>query len=234
MSTLYTFGCSYTAEYKDNQSIPDYVEYKKYKGNLFPPTWVEVLSNKLEIPFVNLGVGGKGNNFIFQMLCKNINKIKKGDIVIIQWTYIHRYMWVKYEKNAWGHLGAGPLNGDDIITESTHEEICYNRTHSLYVEQIYEWMNMIDVLSKSIGFDVYYWSGDCKIISPIELTNRLDKKYLMSKFITQTHQTPFDRVFELGGETIKKETNGLINDLHFGESAHKILGELFYEHITNF
>lgn len=234
MSTLFTFGCSYTAEYKNNHLVPAYVDYKKFKGGKFPLTWVEVLSNKLNIPFINYGVGGRGNDLIFQMLCEHINEIKRGDVVIIQWTYMHRYMWVRYQRNEWEHFGAGPLNGADGITESTHEEICYNRIHPLYVQQIYERMKLIDTLSKSIGFDLYYWSGDCKIISPIDSENRKDKKFLMTNYIMKSSQTPFDKVFELGGETIKKETNGLIDDLHFGESAHKIMGDLFYDHIKNY
>jgi len=233
MSTLYTFGCSYTAEYTKNTAVDKYIDYKKFKGGVFPPTWVEVLANKLEIPFINYGIGGCGNNRIFQTFIQHFNEIKKDDVVIIQWTYIHRYMWVRYERNAWEHFGVGPLNGADGISESTHEEICYNRTHPLYIEQIYEWMNFIDAYSKLVGFELYYWSGDCNIISPIELSKRIDKKYLLSESLKKEY-TPFNKVFELGGKTIKEETNNLINDLHFGESAHKIMGELFYNHIMKY
>jgi hypothetical protein len=35
----------------------------------------------------------------------------------------------------------------------------------------------------------------------------------------------------MGGLRIFEETNNEVDDMHFGESAHKILGELFYNHI---
>jgi hypothetical protein len=59
---------------------------------------------------------------------------------------------------------------------------------------------------------------------------RLQKKYLISEMV-RYDKTPFDPVFDLGGKTIKEETDGAVEDYHFGESAHKIMADLFYEHI---
>jgi len=234
MSTLFTFGCSYTQSYEDNKSNSiKYGEYYKFKGNFFPPTWSEILSNKLNFNLKNYGNGGGGNNLIFQNLCNNINEIKKNDIVIIQWTYVHRYMWVDKESDNWVHFGAGPLNGNRSISETTHEEITFNRTHPLYVNQIYEWMKLIDRLSKSVGFEVYYWSADYYVLYPLDEIERENKKYLLGDSKFKYFETIFGEIFKLGGKTIKEETNGLVNDLHFGESAHKIMGELFYNHIVN-
>ena len=42
----------------------------------------------------------------------------------------------------------------------------------------------------------------------------------------------FLKVFENGGLKINEETNNKINDLHFGELKYKIMGNMFYEHIT--
>jgi len=229
MNRLYTFGCSYTQDFIDNK-IPNYIDYRNFRGGTFPLTWPEILSNKLNLDLKNYGRGGGGNNLIFQTLCNNINEIKKDDVVIIQWTYVHRYMWVDMKRNSWSHYGAGPLNGDTGISEATHEEVIFNRTHPLYVNQIYEWMKLIDTLSKSIEFEVYYWSGDRDLIYPLDESEKKDKKYLLGDLKISRYETIFEEIFKLGGKTIKEETN----DLHFGESAHKITGELFYNHIKNY
>ena len=233
MNKLHTFGCSYTQDFNDNK-IETYIDYRNFRGGTFPLTWPEILSNKLNLGLKNHGRGGGGNNLIFQTLCNNINEIKKDDVVIIQWTYIHRYMWVDIKRDSWTHIGAGPLNGDTSISETSHEEVIFNRTHPLYVNQIYEWMKLIDVLSKSIGFEVYYWSGDRHILYPLDESEKKNKKYLLGYLKIPPYETIFLEIFKLGGKTIKEETNNLVNDLHFGESAHKIMGELFYNHIKNY
>ena len=233
MNKLHTFGCSYTQDFIDNK-IDAYIDYCNFRGGTFPLTWSEVLSSKLNFSLKNYGRGGGGNNLIFQTLCNNIEKIEKGDIVIIQWTYIHRYMWVSFEYDNWTNLGAGSLNGDTVISESTHEEITHNRTHPLYVGQIYEWMKMIDKISNLVGFDVYYWSADRYVLYPSDNREKRNKKYLLGNLIIPSHETIFYEIFKLGGETIQKETNGLIKDLHFGETAHKIMGDLFFDHIKNY
>ena len=233
MNTLYTFGCSYTQDFTDNKS-PNYINYCNFRGGTFPLTWPEILSNKLNLDLKNHGFGGGGNNLIFQTLCNNINEIKKDDVVIIQWTYIHRYMWVNYKNNCWSHFGAGPLNGDTVVGELTHEEITFNRTHPLYVNQIYEWMKMIDKISDLVGFKVYYWSGDRHILYPLDSKEKQNKKYLLGNLKIPSHDTIFHEIFKLGGKTIKEETNNLIGDSHFGETAHKIMGDLFFDHIKNY
>jgi hypothetical protein len=143
-------------------------------------------------------------------------------------------MWVDVKRNNWTHFGAGSLNGDPSISETTHEEITFNRTHPLYVNQVYEWMKLIDTLSKSIGFEVYYWSGDRNVLYPLDDGEKKNKKYLLGDLKIPRYETIFAEIFKLGGKTIKEETNDLVNDLHFGESAHKIMGELFYNHIKNY
>ena len=59
-----------------------------------------------------------------------------------------------------------------------HDEISFNRTHPLYVEEVYDYMKLIDYLSEQIEFDLYYWSGDCNLIYPIPTSERQDKKFL--------------------------------------------------------
>jgi hypothetical protein len=232
MSTLFTFGCSYTEDFEDN-NILNYKNYKKFRGGNFPESWPTILAKKLNFKVKNFGEGASGNNQIFNKFCTQIKNIKKGDIVIIEWSYMTRYRWVSMISNRWMSLGVGMVNSVDL-SEDTHQEICINRTHQLYIDEIYDYMKVIDYLSELVGFGLYYWSGDCNVIYPIPISKRLDKKFLMTNLIGEDNETPFNEVFRLGGKRIFEETDDIVNDNHFGESAHKIMADLFYDHIINY
>ena len=171
---------------------------------------------------------------VFKDWCKNFQQFKKNDIVIIGWSYINRYKWVDFNTNTWRMADISKPMISVENNQIIHDEIRFNRTHPLYVEEVYDYMKLIDYLSEQIEFDLYYWSGDCNLIYPTPILERQHKKFLMSNLIGEYNETTFNEVFKLGGKTIFQETNKMINDSHFGESAHKIMGELFYDHIVNF
>jgi hypothetical protein len=50
--------------------------------------------------------------------------------------------------------------------------------------------------------------------------------------VSEHNETTFDQVFRLGGQRIFEETNGLVDDNHFGESAHRIMADLFFTDIV--
>jgi|688.fasta_scaffold54180_6 hypothetical protein len=94
---LICFGDSWTA----GHGIENNIEYKEIAN---PPTFVEKLrtqnswprwvANKLgEIEFVNMGVCGYGNEYIFREIESAIknNFIEKTDIVIVMFSYPYRY-----------------------------------------------------------------------------------------------------------------------------------------------
>ena len=66
-----------------------------------------------------------------------------------------------------------------------------------------------------MGVNVYYWSADRDIIYKLDRKTLNDKKYLLSDKIVldvNNNYTPFNNVFNLGGQTIEEETNGLVKD----------------------
>jgi hypothetical protein len=127
-------------------------------------------------------------------------------------------------------MTVGPVNNDpEIIDENTLNDILINRTHKLYIEQIYDFEKVIEALSKYIGFKLYFWSADNQIIYPNEKINR-QAKYIASEYVKKD-ETIFNEVFRRNGKRIFEETDGKIDDNHFGESAHRILSEIFYSHI---
>lgn len=231
MSKLILFGCSYTAEFHfDEGFVQPFTDYYKFRGGNFPMTWGQVLAKKLNLELVNYGKGGNGNDQIFQDVCKHSSEFGPDDVVIIGWSYMARFRWAHFLGNHWEKMGPHYLTCENI-NEKTHNDIIHNRTHQLYVEQIYDFEKIIESLSKSVGFKLYFWSADYQIIYPNESINK-KYKYLGNKYIKEG-ETIFDEVFRRNGQRILEETNGLIRDLHFGESGHLILGEIFYSHISN-
>ena len=94
---LICFGDSWTAghgienniEYKETANAPTFIE--KLRNQNSWPRWV---ANKLgEIEFVNMGVCGYGNEYIFREIESAINHnfIEKTDIIIVMFSYPYRY-----------------------------------------------------------------------------------------------------------------------------------------------
>lgn len=228
MGKLFLFGCSYTAEYDDGH-VP-YIEYKKFRGGNFPPTWGQLLAKKLNLELVNYGVGGVGNDEIFQTICRHSSEFKKDDVVIVEWTYLHRFRWTHPNHIDWLRLSVHHTN-PEWIDEKTNSDISINRTHPNYIKQLYDFEKIIESLSVAAGFSFYVWSADFQIIYK-DVKNKGLKKYVCNRYINH-NETIFNEVFRRGGERILEETKGEINDLHFGETAHIKLSELFYEDIRN-
>lgn len=93
---LITFGDSWTAghgieddiTYKESSKPPEFIEKLRTQNSW--PRWV---ANKLDCPFINLGVCGYGNEYIYRSIKENteLNFIKKDDIIIVMFSYPYRY-----------------------------------------------------------------------------------------------------------------------------------------------
>jgi hypothetical protein len=228
---LYTFGCSNTAPY--HELTKGYRDYKKFRGGSFPPIWPELLAKKLAYELVNYAQPGTGNDSILYEFCKHVNEIKKGDLVIIGWTFNTRYMWPDKKSKKWEHL-VGEYDENLDLTFPTHHEIMVNRMDKdvipLLSEQVHMWINLINRVAESVGFTVKYWSSDGDITYPNH--NGFPCEGLTIKNVL-VHHYVFDVVRMLDGEQISEETKGEVNDAHWGESGHQKVCEIFYTHIKN-
>ena len=231
MNTLFTFGCSFTEDFETSSALL-YKNYKDFRGGKFPDSWPKILSNKLNLELKNYGEGSSGNDQIFQEICKRCNDFKKGDIVIVEWSFVERYR-IAVDDNQWLKIGAGDVPNNSPITNELHSQMIMNRTLNPYKKLVYDYENMIDVLSKSIGFDVYYWSIMEEIIYLLPPEIRNQKKYLLFDKLFN-NETPFSLIHKNGGLRVHEETNDVIMDYHMGESGHKIQAELFYQHIVKY
>ena len=223
MNTLWTFGCSYTDGYgkipeKKTKSLSLYERYYFYKG-YFPKIWNEVLAEKLNFNLENKGKQATGFEYSFEQLCIVSDDIQKNDIVIFQVPFIERYRIPSHENN-WNNISS---DYDGKLQPKLFSEMrAVQRTHNLYKQEVFNYLNLINNFSKLKKFDFYVWFADGIFYDYVD-TN--DDMYLLNG-------NCFLKVFENGGLKINEETNNKINDLHFGELAHKIMGNMFYEHIT--
>lgn len=232
MNTLYTFGCSYTAPYsKSPENTPPseldfYDRYYNYRNQSFPPTWPEILSSKLNLKLNNLGKQAEGVDYVFESFCKISHEIGRGDYVIYEVPYIERFRIIDNE-NEW--VDANSETDISYCPLNISEFIAVQRTSDKYQEEVLNKLKLIKSYSESKGFKLYIWFADNCFHKLIDLN---DSTYLLNKLLGENEEhTVFNPVFEKGGLRIFEETNNEVDDMHFGESAHKVLGELFYNHI---
>lgn len=257
---LWTFGDSFTAGIlPDIDHFPPYVEYLKYLGiskEEFPEGWVSLLAKKLNLEYENTAVGGSSNQETFFKICLNVDKFKKNDIVIINWTYFHRFLW-GLEKEEYSNGTGIPFGKfkrashnvcDDDLLKITpikvFESVGINKSLPCWVEEIKSYELIINTLSNLTGFNVFYWSaesqvylensdvfGDSKYICNNEIQTFLKEK---NKDDSISEELFFLVMEKYGMTSIFQETNGLIPDrFHRGIEGNKKQAEIFYKWVVN-
>lgn len=234
MRKLWIFGCSHSSPYSDfpnhDGSETAYMKYKKFKGGCYPPTWMELLSKKLNLEVNYLSRGGLSNYGIFSLLCTNVKNIQANDIVIIEWTYLERFRLVSnnmfhdfiINNNSFDFQSVG---GKEIV-----DNIFFNRTNNKWAEEIYDYENIIDELSINKNFDVFYWTVCDRIFQSRLVHKRELKKYLIPESNKNILNFFIDKY---GAQTISMETNNEIPDDHLGEMGHQVIADKFYEDIIS-
>jgi hypothetical protein len=255
MGTIHVFGDSYTQGHNLDFTHTGYIKWKEFRGGNLPPTWVDLLGKKMGMDIKNTAIGGNCNNRIFDDVCVNSDKFKKDDIIIIGWTYRHRLRWASLQKHQDGRFVDFDKNGepcyvwrrlsiddsspqDDLyIKKELRHEIISNQLQSPYIDEIYNREKIIEQLSKSVGFELYFWSSDASIIYDLPEEKLNQKKYIIHNIIDKNvegyRKDFFNTIKIYGGQTISEETNSIIKDGHLGESGHRVQFELFYEYIVN-
>ena len=93
---LICFGDSWTAghgvetdkKYKEEPEPAIFIQKLREQNS-----WPKHLASKLDVQYVNLGVCGYGNHYIYNLIesCIADNHIKKDDIIIVMLSYPYRY-----------------------------------------------------------------------------------------------------------------------------------------------
>ena len=207
MNTVWTFGDSLTDGFRsDNIWAKKYVEWKGY----IPLTYGEIISKKLNYNLINLGKGGSDNNTIFESFIKNIDNIKDGDIVIIGWSDIGRFR-LATKNNEWCSFVPNfdyNMKNMENISNQTIMEVCVNRLSDIYIDEL---NHFIKIMKYSLPNNIIYnWSPFLNIRNSVANLENI-----------------------IAPSGINIETNGLVNDYHYGQSAHLNLAMYFYKKIKS-
>lgn len=251
MDKLWTFGCSFTAEYDliDGLHFPYqnyYDEYKKWRGGELPKIWVNILGEHINYKIMNCAIGGSSNYTILNQFSNVSHLIEKDDILIFGWTSLTRFTVVNVVENIFHNvLPMGSNNQNTNLSDNTINEILINRTHSLWSKEVESFIYLINNFCKSVGAEVYHWTSDDRIFN-IEnhfINNKQfivvkDEEALNNLSNTNRHNLLNYMVSpkHYGDKFIAKisdETNGQIPDLHLGEYGHTFQAYLFFNHIKN-
>lgn len=226
MNTLWIFGDNNSAVF-GKTTERRYYHYKKYRNGMFPKSWSEILSSKLGLRLKNLAIKGQSNYDIFQMFSKCCNDIKKDDTVIIGWGFIERFRLADKFTNTLITIRPNQFKPNDVnidqcldgINISTINDTLENREQKeIWREEIYDWENMINLLSELIGFRILYWTFDVDLQRPYYISGEFEdfRKYLVG----------------LGAEDITAETKEFLVDDNFGETGHSIQSDYFFNYIS--
>lgn len=214
MSKLYVFGCSYSAVHNIHLlNNPTMKKYHEFRGGNFPPTWSELLAKKMGLELVNLAEWGSDNYTIFERFCEVSDKITPNDVVIIGWSQTLRYRLYCESLNSLSSLNVWDINRNENfsdISKQTINEILINRDNPLWVNEVHNWIKLIKQLSNLNGFKLYNWS----------FFSDFPEMYII------------DDVLDFGAKYISHETNGYVDDQHFGELGHQMQAQ-YFENIIN-
>lgn len=220
MNKLWVFGDNNSAIFGKTKERR-FKYYKEYRGGTFPKSWSELLSKELGTELKNMAVSGQSNYDIFDMFCRCVEQIQKYDIVIIGWGYVQRFRLVDETTNGFVTIRPNQFKPEHIdnpvllngINIDVVNSILYNRTNTQWINEVYNWEVIINLLSKLIGFKLIYWTFDKKLNKPHYLSTNNFREDLI----------------RLGAEDLTTETGGKLIDSHFGEKGQFIQSDYFYK-----
>ena len=190
------------------------------ENNIDSPLWFTDWLEKWGYEVHNLATAGCSNEDIFYQFGK-IGEYKEGDKLIVNLTHISRYNWYKD-------------NGDVRFVHANGGGIDNTRDVEIHQEQvIYRDISFEDgYLKENFLPYVDYLMGLHKNYKPILWTPFFDLKDKLKNanfhWISGLQDLPNFNI-----NTIEKESNGLLNDGHFGRYGNYMMANIFDEIIKN-
>jgi len=161
---LWVFGDSFTA---GNGCLANEL-YTKYKKSDEDIIWPEIVSSKLNMPLVNVGMGMFSNDKILDTILERYDYICEGDLVIISKTFFTRFDIPSKNEKYFITLSAGHISNPYIAAQHfinyTEDELNTLRNIAVIVDNkltIERWnfrFNFLENLIKSKGAKVLVWS----------------------------------------------------------------------------
>ncbi len=215
MNRLWIFGDSYSEPFSKKANWKQsYLDWKKY----IPKCYGEIIAQKCNLIHNNHAIGGTDNYTILDSIITVLDKIQKNDIIIIGWSSTIRFRVVS-NQNAFNTIRPGQL--DYILSlnkyveyidlsNQTLSEMSVNRDSQIYINEL---NNYIKLLNYSFRDNkIIHWSPFAQHKQGLNTNLKIPFEY----------------------ETIRSETNGLIDDGHFSSNAHEILAEHLIDIINDY
>lgn len=216
---LWAFGDSYTEPFTSQTG--ELENYRNWKGYT-PKNYVDFISEKLQIEKCNFGKSATSNRTILSSFVKNINNINENDIVVIGWTSLNRFRIIDSSENFFDIIGPQTIIKalwDSPTIKHSIDEYLLIREHPLFFNELIEYM---DLINKSLPkCQIFYWTWHHMNIHSYkpkyqELINSYHSKLVHYGFI----------------EDIITETQGVVKDFHYSESAHEKLADMILKKIS--
>jgi hypothetical protein len=212
MNKIWGFGDSFTFGHgcrPDGPIAEYYNEYKKPEDKI----WLDWLGDYMNMRPVNIGECASSNDSIIDRIIENWYNIKEGDFVIIGITFYTRFDVPINKKLSAGYIDL-QIEEENILNG--------NKLNNLTKEQVETILNF----RYHFANNELYKNRQLKRFSFIK---QLLKEKNIKYFIWDVHQfARFDSI-----NTIKEDTNGLIDDSHFSFKGHYDFANIVYKKITN-
>jgi len=234
-NSLWSFGCSFTAEYHpiDNYPPTTYDFYKEWRGGSLPPIWPTLLSKKLNLKNKNKGSGATSNYEIFYSFCEVVSELKQKDIVLMQWTSPYRFLLANPHEHFLMTILPNQTNNYPQFNSDFLETLIVNRTNEVWIQELIYYTKIVNEICKEKEIKLFYWTYHEDIIfSYIETswpefnTDLIIKSPQKNEYLISYLNRTSDNK-----HTIVAETDGVVKDAHLGELGHHLQTELFYDYI---
>jgi hypothetical protein len=204
-------GCSHTANSGFDKNIDKH--------------YVNLLHTGTQRKIINLAIGGMSNNEIFNRIVEYVlnNTIDQDDIVIVQWSDLHRLWVYESDNNVDDYTQITPVvcgNGDLSIAE---------KYHRLYVSRYNnQYMHLKHWLIKMIILQQFFWSKDIRYLFVAGFDNLLsDLDVFRGQQITNLQDTSIStnlqKILDFGNRPdcyIIEKINAILNLYNQLDFAH--------------
>jgi hypothetical protein len=249
MDNLWIYGCSHSAgnllgyhhstdtnKVKLNDGICFMeTKYTEWLNRIGKPFFVS-LCESLNMNWMLRAEAGNSNQQQFKKLLGDLDKIKENDIVIFGLTHFIRFEVPIKQNGKWISDGWQKGNNEHINdTDYQHYYLTQLAFGDWFIiENVKQILLLLNYIETKIGAKVFIWSYDNIETTLEEYTNLLTYKNLVRFEIDgeiHTHLSAVTNFIDRNEKLcIRGESDGIIDDTHFGEIGHKFM----YENILNF
>jgi hypothetical protein len=197
---LWVFGDSFSVPFNRVKNEHPYVPYKGYCPKIFS----ELLCEKLNIELIDCSHGGSSNYNILHTFIKNIKNIGDNDILIFGWTQIIRFRIASKRNDFYDVIIAVIEHMKDLVDIPSNSlyDITLNRSNnSIYYDELCDYIKIIE--ESRPNCKILHWTW----VEPSFKDMNEENYYKLL--------IPYRKY-----KTVKEETNGDVDDFHYGEFAH--------------